>query len=317
MPANASLFPQIRHDVDLCVVGGGMSGLAAALAAARHGATVALMQDRPMLGGNASSECRVHICGADRHNAIPHMRETGILEELRLENLKRNPQQSYSVWDLILHEKAKAEPNLSLILNCSCCDATMDGDCIASVTGWQLTTQTHHVVKAKLFADCSGDGILAPLTGADFRMGREARSEFNESIAPDVADEKTMGMTCLFQSREHDSPQPFEPPPWIRRFETWEDLPYKGGQIKTGWWRTGYWWIELGGEYDAIADTERLRNELLKVTLGVWDFIKNRAGVDSENWALDWLQFLPAKRESRRFLGDHVLSQNDLSLIHI
>jgi hypothetical protein len=308
-----SPFPKVDHEVDLCVVGGGMAGLAAALSAARHGAKVVLMHDRPVLGGNASSECRVHICGADRHNRIPHMRETGILEELRLENLRRNPQQSFSIWDLILYEKAKAEPNLTLLLNCSCQDATMEGDRIASVTGWQLTTQTHHVVSARLFADCSGDGVLAPLSGADFRMGREARSEFGESIAPEVADQRTMGMTCLFQAREYDSPQPFEPPPWIRRFERWEDLPYAGGQIKTGWWRMGYWWIELGGQYDSIRDTERLRDELLKITLGVWDFIKNRSGVDAENWALEWLQFLPAKRESRRFLGDHVLSQNDVA----
>ena len=305
-----SMFPEVVHELDFCVVGGGMAGLAAALAAARHGAKVALMHDRPVLGGNASSECRVHICGADRHNRIPRLRETGILEELRLENLRRNPQQSFSVWDLILHEKATAEPNLTLLLNCSCLDATMDGDRIESVTGWQLTTQTRHVVRAKLFADCSGDGILAPLTGAEFRMGREARSEFNESIAPEEADGKTMGMTLLFQAREYDTPQPFEPPTWIRRFERREELPYEGRDLD--WWRMGYWWIELGGEHDGIRDTETLRDELLKITLGVWDFIKNRANVGADNWALEWLQFLPAKRESRRYIGDHVLTQNDI-----
>jgi glycine/D-amino acid oxidase-like deaminating enzyme len=113
-------FKRIKHDVDLCVVGGGMAGLCAALAAARHGAKVALMHDRPVFGGNASSECRVHICGADRHNAVKNMRETGILEELRMENLSRNPNRNFSVWDTILYEKARNEPNLTPLLNCSC-----------------------------------------------------------------------------------------------------------------------------------------------------------------------------------------------------
>jgi len=300
------------READVLVVGGGMAGLCAAIAAARHGARTILMHDRPVLGGNASSECRVHICGADRHNSIPHMRETGILEELRLENLRRNPSKSYSLWDLILYEKAKFQPNLALLLNTSCFRAAMDGASLASVTGLQTTTQTLQTVRAKIYIDCSGDAILAPLSGAAFRMGREARDEFGESIAPEKADSKTMGMTCLFQSREYDRPQTFEPPAWARKFDRCEDLPY--GKNGHAWWRMGYWWIELGGEHDSIHDTERLRDELLKITLGVWDHIKNRCPhrEQAANWALEWLQFLPAKRESRRFVGDHILTQNDI-----
>ncbi len=127
MTTNKRLF---FHKVDFCVVGGGMAGLVAALAAARRGVHVLLMHERPVLGGNASSECRVHICGADRHNAIKNMRETGILEELRLENLYRNPNRNFSVWDTILYEKALAEPNLTLLLNCTCQEAAMDGKTI-------------------------------------------------------------------------------------------------------------------------------------------------------------------------------------------
>lgn len=307
-------FPETTHEVDFCVVGGGMAGLLAALAAARHGAKVALMHDRPVLGGNASSEIRMHICGADRHNGIPNMRETGILEEIRLEGTYRNPHQNYSIHDLILYEKAQFEPNLTLLLNCSCQDAQVQEDHIVSVTGWQLTTETYHTVEAKIFADCSGDGILGPLTGADFRIGREARDEFGESIAPETADKKTMGMTCLFQARETDSPQPFEAPPWIRKFESCDEIPNGAkGHSRGDWWGMGYWWIELGGEYDSIHDTEHLRDELLKITLGVWDHIKNSGHhPQSENWTLEWLQFLPGKRESRRFMGDHVLNQNDV-----
>lgn len=310
MTVNASPFRNEVHQADICVVGGGMAGFTAALAAARHGARVILVHDRPVLGGNASSEIRVHICGADRHNRIPNMRETGILEEVRLENLRRNPQRSFSVWDMVLYDTARRQPNLRLLLNCSCLRAEMDGPRIASVIGWQLTTQTYHTVKAKIFIDCSGDAVLAPLTGASYRVGREARSEYGESIAPEIADRRTMGMTCLFQSREYDTPQAFEPPSWAYHFERAEELPY--GAKGLNWWQMGYWWIELGGEDNAIDDTERLRDELLRITLGIWDFIKNRANVGADNWALDWIQFLPGKRESRRYIGEHVLTQLDI-----
>jgi len=304
------VFPREEHTCDFCVVGGGMAGVTAALAAARHGASVVLMHDRPVLGGNASSEIRVHICGADRSGGIPHMRETGILEELRLENLKRNPGRIFSIWDTILYEKLTFEENITLLLNCSCFDADMDGDRIVSATGWQLTTQTYHTVKASIFADCSGDGVLAPLTGADFRIGREARGEYSESIAPEKGDSLTMGMTIMFQAEEFDSPRPFEPLPWAYTYDSCDELPY-GAKGHT-WWKMGYWWVELGGEHDSIRDTERMRDELLKISYGVWDHIKNRCSGEAENWALTWMQFLPGKRESRRYTGVHVLTQNDI-----
>ena len=299
-----------RCDADVCVVGGGMAGLAAALAAARHGANVVLMHDRPVLGGNASSECRVHICGADRSAHIPNVRETGTLEELRLANLRWNPQRSFSVWDTVLYDAARREPGLTLLLNCSACDAETDGARIVSVTGWQSTTQIHHTVCARIFIDCSGDAVLAPLTGAAFRMGREGRDEFGESLAPAKADAATMGMTIAFAAREHGDPQPFTPPSWANRYDHCEDLPGSHG-----WWPLGYWWIELGGMDDSIADTEKVRDNLLAAVYGVWDHIKNRCPEHRQaaaNWALDWVQFLPAKRESRRYEGLHMLTQNDL-----
>jgi len=300
------------HEADLCVVGGGMAGLCAAISAARHGASVVLMHDRPVFGGNASSECRVHICGADLHNHNPNMRETGILEELRLENLYRNPNRNFSVWDTVLYEKVYDEPNITALLNCSCLRAEMNGAMIRSATGWQLTTQTYHEVRARIFADCSGDAILAPLSGAAFRTGREAQAEYNESIAPDEADAKTMGMTCLFQAREYETAQPFEPPHWASQYPSCDDLPY--GPRAHRWWEMGYWWVELGGEDDSIHDTEELRDRLLKITYGVWDHVKNHCphSEGARNWALEWIQFLPAKRESRRYVGEHVLTQNDI-----
>ncbi len=312
MPPTNSPFPHEHHQADVCVVGGGMAGVCAALAAARHGAKVVLMHDRPVLGGNSSRECRVHIQGADRHNGIKHMRETGILEELRLDNLRHNPHKEYPLWDLVLYQKLRCEPNVELLLNCSCQEARTEGDHIQSVTGWQLTTQTFHTVEARLFADCSGDAVLAPLTAADFRRGREARNEYGESIAPEIADDRTMGMTCLFTARPYDTPQPYEAPGWVDRITSADEIPYGGKQCN--FWRMGYWWIELGGEHDSIRDTEVLRDRLLNLTLGVWDWIKNgdMHRDAARNWALTWIAFLPGKRESRRYIGDHVLNQNDI-----
>ena len=300
------------HSFDFCVIGGGIAGVCAAISAARQGIKTAIIQDRPVFGGNSSSEIRMHISGADRSGELPNIRETGILEELRLENLRRNPQQSYSVWDSILYEKIKAEPNIEHFLNCSCLDAEMDGDEILSVTGWQLTTETYHTIVSKIFADCSGDGILAPLTGAEFRIGREARDEFDESIAPDAADDKTMGMTLMFAAKDTGQPQSFQPPAWAYTFKTDDDLP-SGATEHTEWIKMGYWWIELGGEnYHSIHDTEKIRDQLLKIVYGVWDHIKNHGDHGAENWALDWIQFLPGKRESRRYVGEHILSQKEI-----
>jgi hypothetical protein len=294
----------LTHQVDLCVVGGGLAGMCAAIAAARHGAKVLLMQDRPVLGGNASSEIRMWVCGAHGENN----RETGLIEEFLLENCYRNPLRNYSIWDSVLYGKVRAEPNISLLLNCTCNAIDMDGERIRSLRGWQLTTETWHTVEAPLFADCSGDSILAPLSGASYRMGREPRGEFGEDIEPEVGDARTMGMSCLIQARETARTHDFIPPAWANVYESDDDLPHRGHDLLS----TNFWWIELGGERDTIHDTEAIRDELLKVAFGVWDHIKNRGDHGAENWVLDWVGFLPGKRESRRYVGDHTLTQNDV-----
>ena len=295
---------EINHQAEFCVVGGGLAGMAAAVAAARHGTKTVLIQDRPVLGGNASSECRMWISGAKND-----VHETGFVEELKLENNYRNPQLSWSIWDSITYESVRFQPNLELILNCSVNDLTMDGRRITSVKGWQTTTQTWHVVKAKLFADCSGDSILAPLSGADFRIGREARNEFGEDFGPDEEDLKTMGMSCLIQARETDSPKKFIPPIWANKYLTDSDMPNRGHGYRG---LSNFWWIELGGEDDSIRDTETVRDRLLAVAFGVWDHIKNHGDHKADNWILDWVGFLPGKRESRRYLGDHILTQQEI-----
>ncbi len=293
----------LEHQADLCVVGGGMSGLCCAIAAARHGIQVVLVQDRPMLGGNASSEIRMWIGGC---HGVDN-RETGIIEEILLENFYQNPGLKYSLWDSVLYEKAKAEPNLTLLLNTSCLDAVMDGSTIHSIKAWQSCAETFHVITAAFFADCSGDSILAPLTGAEYMYGREAKSDFGETIPPDTADKKTMGMSCLFQIRETDHPVSFTPPAWANVYETDDDLPYKDHYK----W-SNFWWIELGGEWDCIHDTDRCRDELLKICYGVWDHMKNRGDHGVENWEIEWIGFLPGKRESRRYVGKYIVTQNDV-----
>ena len=302
-------FQTIEHKVDFCVVGGGLAGLCAAVAAARHGAKVALVQERPMLGGNASSEIRMWVCGARGKNML----ETGLVEELMMENYYRNPDKNYSVWDSVMLEMAMNEENIELILNCSVNACEMDGRRIASVTGWQMTTQQFHRVEASLFADCSGDSVLAPLTGAEYRHGREMEAEFGESIGRDIApgDTKTMGMSCMIQAREEDRPSDFIPPKWAEHF-TPEDLPHRVPNMSSP--SENFWYLELGGDGDSIADTEKTRDELLRIAYGLWDFVKNDPTMrdKTRNWRLDWVGILPGKRESRRYVGDYILNQNDV-----
>ena len=178
----------LEYSCDLCIIGGGLSGMCAAISAAREGVKVVLIQDRPVLGGNASSEIRMWIRGAKGL----HNRETGIVSEIEEENIYRNPTLNYSLWDTVLYEKVKNEKNIRLLLNCTCLDAETVNGSVKSVSAWQLTTYTFYKIKAKYFADCSGDSILAPITGALYRVGREGNSEFNETIGPLTADAKTI-----------------------------------------------------------------------------------------------------------------------------
>jgi len=300
-------FEKKYHKADLCIVGGGLSGLCAAVAAARHGAKVALMQERPMLGGNASSEVRMWVCGAHGDNNL----ETGILEELMLENYYRNPDKNYSIWDGVLYEIVRYEKNIDLLLNCTCMDCETQAGAIKSVTGWQMTTQQIHIVEAAIFADCSGDSVLAPLCGAEYRWGREAKSEFGEALGQPEEDGKTMGMSCMIQAREEDRPSEFIPPKWAHKF-TKEDLPGRIPDMRN--MTENFWYMELGGFGNSIADSETTRDELLRIAYGIWDFVKNdpENKEKNANWRLDWMGILPGKRESRRYMGDHILCQGDI-----
>ena len=302
----SDVYNKKEYEVDVCIVGGGMSGICAALAAARNGSKVLLMQDRSRLGGNASSEIRMHISGASQLKQV--WRETGILEELVLTESATNPQRSYEMWDYVLYDKIYSEPNITLLLDTAFYDAEVTDGQITKIIGLCSQTEEISVINAKYFADCTGDGSLAAKSGAKCMRGREAKSEFGESLAVDVADQKTMGNSLLFMAEKHDKSMPYTPPSWARKYTT-KDFAHRN----IGSYEYGYWWLELGGDIDIIGDGQKNRHDLLSVLFGVWDYVKNSGNhPDSENWALSWVGMIPGKRESRRIVGPYIMKQQDI-----
>lgn len=305
---------------DTVVVGGGLTGVCCALEAARNGCKVILCQNRPVLGGNASSEVRMHIVGADAHGSRgieleTEARESGLMEEIRLRNCVANPQRSVSMLDLTLYDLCRSEPNLKLMLNTEVVSVEMEGAQIRSVRAERQSTEDGFEIFAPVFVDCTGDGRLGAEAGAEYRMGREGRDEFHESLAQPEADGMKLGSSLLYQARKHDRPMPFEAPSWARKI-TKEDMRLRFGlkdpHCDLGL-EYGFWWMEWGGHLDTIKDNEQIRDELMSILMGVWDYIKNSGNYpDSENWAMEWCGFLPGKRESRRFIGQYILTENDV-----
>lgn len=291
---------------ELCIIGGGMAGFSAALTAARLGVQVTIIQERPVFGGNASGEIRMWICGAENYK----YKETGIVEELTLENYYYNPTKNYPLWDSLLLGKIRAEKNITSLLNCTCFDATTENGEIRSVKAYQMTTQTEYVIQAKWFADCSGDSITAPLTGASYMWGREAKSEYDEPMyLHEQADDKTMGNSCLIQARKTDKKVVFRAPEWAEKVSV-EKLKSRGVNLYNPY--ENFWYIEIGGNEDTIAQAENLNERLLALCLGIWDTIKNSGEFNADEFELEFIGFLPAKRESRRMKGDYVLTANDI-----
>ncbi len=312
----------MRRDLscDVLVAGGGIAGVCCAIAAARGGARVILCQDRPVLGGNASSEIRMHMVGANgcgpgsRGRPLEvEPREGGIVEELRLENCVRNPQRSASMFDLILYEKCRAEQNLDVMLNTAVTGVRIEGRTIASVLAERQSTEDLFRIGADVFVDCTGNGRLGMEAGAPFMEGRERKAQFGESLAQNEADHRRLGSSIMIQARRHDQPMPFVAPPWARRFSK-DDLRLRLYSMPGGeepGLEYGYWWAEWGGHLDTIKDNERIRDELIPIVLGIWDHIKTH-DPRAANWAIDWFGFVPGQRESRRFIGRHILTQHDL-----
>lgn len=297
------------YDYDVIVVGGGIAGICASISSARLGCKVALVHNRPVLGGNFSSEIRVHICGAAGGG---HMfaRESGIVDEIVTE-AKFSSIFGRSVWlepsqDIVLLDLVKREPNIDLYLETEAKEAIMENS--SRIKAIRVENQKgSFTLSAPIFIDCSGDGVIAYSAGAEYRMGREGKDEFNESLAPDKPDSYTLGSSLLFTTKRLSHPVKFTPPKWAYRFEE-KDLNYRSHSPN----EVNYWWIEYGGTLDTIKDNDKIKEELTKILFGVWDHIKNRGYHRAENYVLDWIGQVVGKRESRRFMGDYILNQKDV-----
>jgi len=306
-------FPVIQIEADLVIVGGGMSGVCGAITAARAGLRVVLVQDRGVLGGNASSEVRLWILGATSHmgNNNRWAREGGVIDELLVENMYRNPEGNPIILDAILLDKIVSEPNIQLLLNTAVYDVEKkDADTIDSVKAYCSQNQTGYLVKAPLFCDASGDGIIGFLSGAAFRMGAENKDEFGEQFAPDKSYGELLGHSLYFYSKDTGAPVKFIPPSFaldditkIPRFRSFNTAEY-GCRL---------WWIEYGGRLDTVYDTEKIKWELWRIVYGVWNYIKNSGNFpEADTLTLEWVGMIPGKRESRRFEGDYILTQQDI-----
>ncbi len=298
---------------DLIIIGGGLAGTCAAITAARANLKVVLVQDRPVLGGNASSEVRLWVLGATSHmgNNNRWAREGGVIDELLLENAYRNSEGNALIFDTILLEKVILEANITLLLNTAVYDIEKkDADSIKLVKAFCSQNSTAYILNAPLFCDASGDGIVGFLAGAAFRMGAESKEEFGEKFAPTKEYGELLGHSIYFYSKDTGKKVNYVAPSFA--IDVKKEIPrFKSFNTKDVGCKL--WWIEFGGRLDTVHQTEEIKWELWKVVYGVWDYIKNSGEFpDAENLTLEWVGHIPGKRESRRFEGDYILKQQDI-----
>ena len=293
--------PQDAGPFDLVVVGGGMAGTCTAISAARLGLNVALVQDRPVLGGNNSSEVRVHLNG--RINLPPYPRIGDVVGELDSGN-QGNAQAAGFYNDEKKLRIVRAEPNLKLFLNMHAYQVQTDGERITAVIARDIRTGRDLRFPAPLFADCTGDGSVGLLAGADYRMGRESWEQTGETLAPKEPDEMTMGSSVQWYTVETLKATSFPECPWALAFT----------EASCEHATRGDWNWETGLNKDQIADFESIRDHGFRAVYGNWSFLKSHSGDKAKyaNRQLSWVAYIAGKRESRRLLGDVILSQQDV-----
>lgn len=309
---------KIEKKFDFVVIGGGMTGVCCAITAARQGVKVALIQDRPVLGGNASSEVRLWMLGATSHmgNNNRWSREGGVIDEILVENTFRNKEGNPVLFDMVLIDKVLAETNIELFLNTIVTDIEKSSErVISKVTAFNPQNQTQYIFSATLFSDCSGDGIAAYLSGASFRIGAEDKEEYLELFAPDKEEYgELLGHSIFFYMKDTGIPVTYVAPDFALK-DIEEAIPkiMKPEYFSTGHHGCKYWWLEYGGRLDTVHDTEQIKYELWKVVYGIWDYIKNSGKYPEANtYTLEWVGVIPGKRESRRFKGYYTLTQQDV-----
>jgi len=314
---------KIVLNFDVLIIGGGLSGVCAALASARSGAKTAIVQNRSVFGGCSSSEIRMHICGANCHARKKDLAETGIIEELLLANKDINHNFSFSLWDVVIWSKIKEEKLLECFLNTNMDEVITNKNKIESVICRQMTTEIIYEFSANVYIDATGNASLGYYCGAEYRIGEEGRDEFGEPDAPETPSPYTMGNSLMFTSSDLGEPVQFKKPEWAFLFneKDLEGRPHgnitvergENGIVEEYGVDSGYWWIELGGDSKNIIDeTETINEELYKCLFGIWDHIKNSGDHGASTYELNWIGSVAGMRESRRLVGDYILSENDI-----
>ena len=294
VPAKAESF-------DLVVVGGGIAGMCAAATAARLGCRVALVNDRPVLGGNNSSEVRVHLGGSIElgpNEGLGRMiREFGHARE-------GNARPAANYEDEKKSEFIANEKNIVLFAGYRAVAVNTNGHRIESVRIEQIESGEEKSLEAPLFADCTGDGTIGYLAGADWTSGRENRATYGESLAPEVADSLTMGASVQWYSKAVGKKTKF---PLFRYGLVFNEENCE--KVTMGEWK----W-ETGMNLNMIEDFERIRDYGLLVIYSNWSFLKNESQDKRQYFdrELDWVAYIAGKRESRRLLGDYILKQDDI-----
>jgi len=286
---------------DFVVIGGGMAGTCAAISAARLGLKVALVQDRPVLGGNNSSEVRVHLGG--RINLEPYPNLGNLVNEIGpSKEGNARPYENYE--DQKKLNAVRNEKNISLFLNYHANEVNMKDGRIESVVAISTESGQKMQFASPLFADCTGDATIGVLAGAKFMTGRENSKEFGESTAPEEADDLTMGSSVQWFAEDKTKAAPFPDIKWA--LEWTED---KAEHLIRGDWN----W-ETGMGLDQVAEFERIRDYGMLVVYSNWSFLKNYS-IDKakfEKRQLKWVAFVAGKRESKRLIGDYILRESDL-----